>query len=286
MTAHGGNQMAITVGMSDYVYEYQPQWPLLPVGQGFQGISGVAVDSRDCVYVFQRRGPRVLVFDPDGHPLAAWYSSGGVPADAHHIHIGPDDAVYLVDRDAHQILKYSPDGELLASIGNRNRPALQAPFNHPADVCVAPSGELFVADGYGNSSVHRLAADGSLIASFGSPGRGPGEFIVPHSIRVSADGRVYVADRENNRVQVFTVDGEFVDQWTDFKCPMGVHIDAEQRVYVTDQVPRLSILTLDGELLARGRTFEYAHQVYTDSQGNIYGADTSNQRVQKLARMR
>ena len=83
---------------------------------------------------------------------------------------------------------------------------------------------------------------------------------MPHSIRVSVDGRVYVADRENNRVQVFTVDGDFVDQWTDFKCPMGVHIDAEQRVYVTDQVPRISILTLDGELLARGRTFEYAHQ--------------------------
>ena len=78
-----------------------------------------------------------------------------------------------------------------------------------------------------------------------------------------------MADRENNRVQVFTVDGEFIDQWADFKCPMGVHIDTEQRVYVTDQVPRLSILTLDGELLARGRTFEYAHQVYTDSQGNI-----------------
>ena len=126
----------------------------------------------------------------------------------------------------------------------------------------------------------------ALIASFGSPGRGPGEFLVPHSIRVSVDGRVYVADRENNRVQVFTIDGDFVDQWTDFKCPMGVHIDAEQRVYVTDQVPRISILTLDGELLARGRTFEYAHQVYTDSQGNIYGADTSNQRVQKLVRVR
>ena len=278
--------MAITVGMGDYIYEYRPEWPLLPAGQGFQGISGVAVDSLDQVYVFQRRGPRVLVFDPDGNPLAAWYSSGGVPADAHHIHIGPDDAVYLVDRDAHQILKYSPDGELLASIGNRHRPALQAPFNHPADVCVAPSGELFVADGYGNSSVHRLSADGSLLASFGSPGRGPGEFIVPHSIRVSADGRIYVADRENNRVQVFTADGEFIDQWTDFKCPMGVHIDAEQRVYVTDQAPRLTILTLDGEILARGRTFEYAHQVYTDSQGNIYGADTSNQRVQKLARVR
>ena len=103
---------------------------------------------------------------------------------------------------------------------------------------------------------------------------------------MSEDGRVYVADRENNRVQVFTTDGEFLDQWTDFRCPMGIHIDAQQTVYVSDQVPRLSILNLDGELLARGRTFEHAHQIYTDSQGNIYGADTSTQHVQKLARVR
>ncbi len=192
--------------------------------------------------------------------------------------------MYLVDRDAHQILKYASTGVLLSTIGVRDRAALQAPFNHPADICVAPSGELFVADGYGNSSVHRFAADGTFIASFGSPGRGAGEFIVPHSVRVSADGRVYVADRENNRVQVFTADGQFLDQWTDFKCPMGIHIDAGQTVYVSDQVPRLSILDLDGNLLARGRTFEHAHQIYTDSQGNIYGADTSTQRVQKLAR--
>ena len=157
------------------------------------------MDSQDRVYVFQRQGPPVLVFDADGNPLAAWERREGVPADAHHIHVGPDDSVYLVDRDAHQILKYASTGALLATIGVRDRAALQAPFNHPADICVAPSGELFVADGYGNSSVHRFAPDGTLIASFGSPGRGPGEFIVPHSIRVSADGRVYVADRENNR---------------------------------------------------------------------------------------
>lgn len=276
--------MAITIGMGDYVYEYHPEWPALPVGETFQGVSGVAVDSKDRVYVFQRQGPPVLVFDRSGELLFSWPRLDGVPADAHHIHVGPDDSVYLVDRDAHQILKYSSDGQQLASMGTRDQAALQAPFNHPADICVAPSGDLFVADGYGNSSVHRFSADGSYMASFGSPGSGPGEFLVPHSIRVSNDGRIYVADRENNRVQVFTDDGEFLDQWTDFKCPMGVHIDANQTVYVTDQVPRISILNLDGVLLARGRTFEYAHQVYTDSRGDIYGVDTTNQRVQKLVR--
>jgi peptidylglycine monooxygenase len=276
--------MAITIGMGDYVYEYQPEWPSVPDGLAFRGVSGVAVDSRDRVYVFQRQGPPVLMFDADGQFLSSWERPDNVPADAHHVHAGPDDSIYLVDRDAHQVLKYTSGGDLMASMGVRNQPSLQAPFNHPADICVAPSGELFVADGYGNSSVHRFAADGSYVSSFGSPGGGPGEFRVPHSISVSNDGRVYVADRENNRVQVFTTDGEFLDQWTDFKCPMGVHIDAQQIVYVTDQVPRISILSLDGDLLARGRTFEYAHQVYTDSRGNIYGVDTGNQRVQKLVK--
>jgi peptidylglycine monooxygenase len=250
-----------------------------------QGPSGVAVDSMDRVYVYQRQGPPVLVFDRNGHFLEPWERRNGVPMDAHHIHVGPDDTVYLTDRDAHQVLLYDTGGNLQRSLGTRDRAAMQAPFNHPADVCVAPSGEIYVADGYGNSSVHRFSATGDYISSFGSPGSGPGQFRVPHSVRVSQDGRVYVADRENHRVQVFTAEGEFQAEWTDFKCPMGVHIDANQVVYVTDQIPRISIFTLDGELLARGRTFEGAHQVYTDSQGSIYGIDTANQRVQKFAKL-
>ena len=277
--------MATTIGMGDYVYEYRPDWAKLPAGVNFEAPSGVAVDSHDRVYVFQRQGPPVLVFDREGHFLTPWTRRDGMPADAHHIYVGPGDVVYLVDRDAHQILKYTTDGELVASIGDRDRASLQKPFNHPADICVAPSGEMYVADGYGNSCIHRFSPDGVYISSFGSPGRGPGQFLVPHSIRAANDGRLYVADRENNRVQVFSGDGEFLDQWTDFKCPMGVHIDANQTVYVTDQIPRISILDLEGNLLARGRTFENAHQVYTDSRGDIYGVDTAHQRIQKFVRV-
>ena len=277
--------MAATIGAGDFRYEYQPEWARLLSGMSLQGPSGVAVDSSDRVYVFQRRGPCVVVFNPNGTVRGVWQRREGVPADAHHIHVGPDDMVYLVDRDAHQVLFYNAAGDLVKSLGTRDRAEMQAPFNHPADLCVAPSGELYVADGYGNSSVHRFSPDGDYISSFGSPGSGPGQFRVPHSIRVSNDGRVYVADRENHRVQVFTADGEFITEWTDFKCPMGVHIDANQVVYVTDQVPRISMYSLDGELLARGRTFEGAHQVYTDSQGNIYGIDTANQRLQRFAKL-
>ncbi len=277
--------MPATIGAGEFRYEYQPGWARLLGGMSLQGPSGVAVDSTDRVYVYQRQGPPVLVFDRSGHFLERWERRDGVPADAHHIHVGPDDTVYLTDRDAHQVLLYDTSGNLLRSLGTRDQAAMQAPFNHPADICVAPSGELYVADGYGNSSVHRFSAAGDYISSFGSPGSGPGQFRVPHSVRVSQDGRVYVADRENHRVQVFTSEGDFLTAWTDFKCPMGVHIDANQVVYVTDQIPRVSIYSLDGELLARGRTFEGAHQVYTDSEGSIYGIDTANQRVQKLQKL-
>ena len=277
--------MAISIGAGDYRYEYWAGWARTPSGTDIQAPSGVAVDSQDRVYVFQRQGSPVLVFDMDGHFSGSWHRRNGLPADAHHIHVGPDDTVYLTDRDSHMVLAYDTEGEFLWSLGTRDEAAMQAPFNHPADVCVAPSGEIFVADGYGNSSVHRFSAEREYINSFGSPGRGPGQFVVPHSVRVSQDGRVYVADRENHRVQVFTSEGEFLAEWTDFKCPMGVHIDVNQVVYVSDQIPRISLYTLDGELLARGRTFEGMHQVYTDSQGSIYGIDTANERVQKFIKV-
>jgi len=277
--------MAITIGMGDFVYEYQPDWAQLPEGTAFQSPSAVAVDSIDRVYVFQRRGPPVVVFDRDGKYLAAWPRREGHLEDAHHIYIGPDDGVYLADRDAHQVLKYTTEGELLMALGTRYKAAMQAPFNHPSDTAVAPSGEIYVSDGYGNSCIHRFTAAGEHIESFGSPGSGPGQFRVPHSIRVARDGRIYVCDRENHRVQVFSEDGKFLDQWTDFKSPMGIHIDSNQIVYITDQVPRLSIMTLDGELLARGRTFENGHNVYTDSRGDLYAVDTANQRLQKFAKV-
>ena len=277
--------MAFVIGAGDFRYEYQPGWARFLSGMSLQAPSGVAVDSSDRVYVFQRQGPCVVVFNSNGTVRGVWQRQEGVPADAHHVSVGPDDTIYLTDRDSHQVLLYDTDGNLQGTLGTRDHAAMQAPFNHPADVGAAPSGDLYVADGYGNSSVHRFSADGDYISSFGSPGSGPGQFRVPHSVSVAQDGRVYVADRENHRVQVFTSEGEFLTQWTDFKCPMGVHIDANQVVYVTDQIPRVSIYTLDGELLARGRTFEGAHQVCTDSEGSIYGIDTANQRVQKLQKL-
>lgn len=271
--------------MGDYVYEYHGDWARFARGEGFQTPSAVAVDSRDRVYVFQRQGPPILVFDRDGYLLNAWPRRRGELEDAHFVYVSPDDHVWLADRDSHQVLKYTTDGKLVMALGKRYEAALQAPFNHPADVGVAPSGDVYVADGYGNSSVHRFSSRGVHISSFGSAGNGPGQFMVPHGVRVSNDGRVFVTDRENNRVQVFTAEGEYITQWTNFYRPAGIHIDANQVAYVTDHIPRFSVLNLDGELLARGRTFEIGHNIYSDSRGDLYAADVQNQRIQKFVKV-
>ncbi len=277
--------MAVTIGTEQYVYEYQEGWAKLPTGQRFDRPSAVAVDSQDRVYVYQQQGPRVQVFSRDGNFLIAWPRRAQDVNDAHLICISPNDEIYLVERDAQQVLKYTVEGELLIALGTRYQAAAQAPFNHPTDVAVSASGELYISDGYANSSVHRFSADGGYISSFGSPGSGPGQFRVPHSLDVSQDGRVFVADRENNRIQVFSSEGDYITQWTDFAGPMGLHIHTDQNAYVTDQVPRVSILNLEGELLARGRTFGNGHNLCTDSRGDIYVANVMDQNIQKFVKI-
>ena len=114
----------------------------------------------------------------------------------------------------------------MLTLGQRGRPSLQAPFNHPADVAVSPAGEIYVADGYGNSSVHRFSVEGEHLGSWGAPGAGRGEFTTPHGIWVDAQDRVLVADRENNRVQLFSPEGDYYGEWRDLYHPMDIYVDA------------------------------------------------------------
>src|SRR5262249_35160891 len=124
------------------------------------------------------------------------------------------------------------EGRRLGGLGCRNVP--MKPFNHPTDVAFAPSGEIYVSDGYGNHQVHRFSADGQLLGSWGKLGRERGSFIDPHSIWVRRDGSVLVADRGNNRVQVFTAEGDWVEEWTGLFRPLGIWGDADDNVFVTD----------------------------------------------------
>ena len=274
----------LIAGTGKYVYEVVRPWGELPPGMELGGVSHVAVDSQDRVYAFQRKDPPIVIFDRSGKYVGSWGS--GMFVDAHGIYISGDDHVYLGNRDAHTIVKCTLDGNVVMTLGTEETPSFQEPFNHPADVAVAPNGDIYVADGYGNSRVHRFTAKGDLIKSWGSPGRGPGQFSVPHGIWVDKNERVYVADREHGRVQVFTPDGEFIDQWTDFFRATDIYVDADGAVYVGDLVPRLSVFDGgSGKMIARGRpVLNVPHGIYGDSHGDLYVAEPIEQRLTKLVR--
>jgi DNA-binding beta-propeller fold protein YncE len=247
----------------------------LPEGLALEAVSQVAVDSRDRVYVFQRAEPPVVVFDQSGSFAGSWGT--GLVADAHGIFITRDDRVLLVDRDAHQILGFDPTGRPLFEIGVRHRPTLQAPFNHPADVVVdSETGHIYVADGYGNSSIHCFDAEGKLIRSWGRPGKGPSEFTTPHGIWIDGLRRVLVADRENDRVQLFDLDGHYIDEWRDLYHPMDIYGDMDGHIFITDQIPRLSMFSADGILMGRCKPVANGgHGIWGDSGGNLYLAEVA-----------
>ena len=273
------------LGTGDFVYDVVRPWGALPRGWALGLVSHVAVDSADRVYFYQRSDPPVLVFDSDGHFLDGWGATR--LRDAHGIFAGRDGHLYLVNRDEHEVLKVTPEGRIVLALGTRGRPALQAPFNHPADVAVSRSGEIYVADGYGNSAIHRFSPEGRHLGSWGRPGAGPGEFTTPHGIWVDAQERVLVADRENNRVQLLSPEGDCYGEWRDLYHPMDIYVDAGGTVYVTDQIPRITMYSPEGRLLARGKPVATgAHGVWGDSRGNLYLAEVGLNQVTKLARRR
>ena len=162
------------------------------------------------------------------------------------IFIGPDDSVFCVDDNGHRVHKFTPEGKLLMTLapsngvadtgynGTDHQSILRSgpPFNTPTDVALAPDGNLFVSDGYGNARVHKFSADGQLLLSWGDPGEGPSQFNQPHGVYVDPEGKVYVADRQNSRIQIFSPQGEFLDQWTEVWWPNALCQDRQQNFCV------------------------------------------------------
>jgi peptidylglycine monooxygenase len=272
---------ALRVVLGEQRYRVERPWGRLPADVTPGLISQLAVDSRGAVYVFQRSDPPVLVFEPSG-TFRGGLLAGRI-ADPHGIAITGDDRLVLVDRDAHQVLIASTAGEVLATLGERHRPRWNAPFNHPADAAIAADGEIYVADGYGNARVHRFAADGRHLTSFGRPGSGPGELTTPHAVWVDRRDRVLVADRENDRVQLFDRAGRFLEQWRGFYHPMDIYEDAAGLIYVSDQIPRLSQLAPDGRLIGRCRPCRnIPHGVWGAPDGALFIAEMNPSEVVKL----
>lgn len=297
------------VGSGRYTYEVREDWARLPEGWEIPA-AAVTVDSQDRVYCFNRSKERPLVvFDREGSVLSTW--GAGRFRFPHAIRTDEDDNLWTVDRELGQLLLFTPSGELLRTVGTRGHrsetgvPADElgstawkrvthggGPFNMPTDLALTPSGEMFVADGYANARVHAFAADGSHRFSWGEPGTAPGQFNLPHGIWLDRRGRVLVADRENDRVQIFDQAGALLEIWpTQLIGPAFFYVDADDIVYIPEHNGGLvSVLTLDGERLAQwgDPSFRSCHGIWGDSHGDIYvvrpGAWGRSRRVVKYLR--
>jgi sugar lactone lactonase YvrE len=275
-------------------------WGKLPSGYRYQEVSDVAVDSHDNVYVFCRAEHPLIVLDREGNFLRSW--GEGCFTRAHSVTVGPEDEIWLVDDAGHAIRKYTPEGKEVMHLATPGQPAERQsgrPFHQPTKVGVCPrTGNIFVTDGYGNSRVHKFDPAGRHLLSWGEPGTDAGCFNIPH-YAVVEDDVVYVADRENHRVQLFDGEGRYRGQWNNLHRPNGLVRDRghERWFFVAEAgtgltinatVPnigcRVSILGADGAIVGRvGEPFGgegpgqfiAPHGIAVDSHGDFYVADVS-----------
>lgn len=284
-------------GSGDYTYDVVEDWWSPPNGWTFGVITGVACDSEDRVYVYSRSDHPMIVCDRDGSFMDSW--GEGILTDSHGILIDEDDTVYCVERMTHCMYKFRRNGELLMTVGTPDRAAAAGePFNKPTDIDFDSSGFMYITDGYGNSRVHKFTPDGTLVKSWGEAGSGPGQFNLPHCVRIDKHDRLLVADRPNDRIQFFNTDGAFLHEWTGLHWPDGIFIDDDAEVvYVAEHGYRVSIWTFDGTKITewgRGEESDVPgefkwrpHGIWVDSQGDVYVTEVEGgPRIQKFARRR
>jgi DNA-binding beta-propeller fold protein YncE len=295
-------------------------WPVLPDGEVLGSVAGVGVNSHGNVLVFHRAGrrwpdsnelgltpillPTIDVFDGhSGKLLTRWGSS--LFAMPHGLTVDNHDNVWLTDVALQQIYKFSADGQLLLTVGERGIAGNDAGhFNRPTAVAVSPDGSFYVSDGYRNTRIMKFSADGRFLFQWGTKGTGPGQFDLPHWVTLDLAGKVYVADRENQRIQVFDASGHYLTEWAGKQLgrPYAIAIDHRGIAYVADggdhpdAPPDRSgwvLVRADGTSLARfGRfgnydgQFEMAHSIAVDAEGSVYVGDITGGRVQKFVRAR
>jgi DNA-binding beta-propeller fold protein YncE len=269
-------------------------WAQLPRGWNFGEASGVAVDKQDNVWVFNRGPHPVVQFDRSGKMLQAWGED--LFRSSHGIRVDDDGNVWAVDVKGHVVFKFSPAGKVLMVLGSRQGSAgdnnSRDAFNEPTGIAFAPNGDFFVSDGYVNSRVVKFNRDGIYLTHWGRKGAADGEFNLVHDVALDSQGRVYIADRTNQRVQIFDSSGKFLGKWTDVGAPWGLtYSKRDNSMYMCDGLNnRVVKLNLDGQvqgvLGSYGKVpgkFDFAHNIAVDSAGAIYVVEIKNWRVQKFA---
>jgi sugar lactone lactonase YvrE len=290
--------MSTLTAVAPRQYVHDSSWGVLPDGlTDWAYVPAVAVDSQDRVYVNQRGSPSIIVYSREGELLATWgeqFEKG-----AHGLQVRQEndgEYLYFTDVARHCVVKTTLSGREIWTLGHPGRTGEWGePFNRPTSICFTPDGDFYVSDGYGNARVHHYDPRLKLIQSWGEKGTGPGQFSLVHHVWFDTRGgrgRLWVADRENNRIQIFTPNGEFVEEKTGLVRPNNVWVDADGIMYVTELGAGLTLLDQNDQVIQKlpggkrvpGEILK-PHGIWGDSRGSLYIAEVEDgHRIQKFAR--
>jgi DNA-binding beta-propeller fold protein YncE len=298
-------------------YKEVPDWPAqlmnaagAPAPWNFIQVSGVAIDSRGHVLVLHRGAQALLEFESDGKFVRSWdniqFSEGKVAAiappdrvpghsaysavygpagcdscGAHSVRVDPEHNIWVIDAPGQVIYKMDPQGKILMQLGQKGvAGAGHNTFDLPTDVGFAPNGDLYVTDGYAGARVVKFSHDGKYLLEWRSRGKGPGQFELPHNVVVDKQGRVYVTDRENRRIEVFDPNGKFLAQWPTFEGVSGLFLTKDQQIWAGGV-----LLNLQGEVVGRlpNANASGGHGVAISESGDVYLAQLSG-KVQKFVK--
>ena len=264
-------------------------FPMLPAEYSLGPCSAVATNSKGELLLFHRGKHPILCVDAGGKLLRSWGDEH--IGKAHGLRVDRQDNVWVTDIARHRVLKFDSAGKLLLSLGTGKPGTGIDEFDQPTDIAFGTNGDVFVSDGYGNSRVVKFSATGRFLKSWGTRGPKLGEFQLPHSIIMDSKDRLLVGDRDNNRIQLFDVDGNALAQWEGF-APYGLAINGDGQVFVADGHEH-QVLRLDaaGKVQQRwGRKgpalgeFDLPHMLTFDSAGNLFVAEVGNMRFQKFVK--
>ena len=299
-------------------YQLVNNWPQLPKGYALGEVTGVGIDTSQNIFLFHRAGRKWTTPFPDslislntilmlnrqtGKILNSWGANLFIMP--HGLTVDKNNNVWVTDVALQQIFKFSHDGKLLMKLGVANLAGNDAThFNLPTDVAIADDGSFYVSDGYGNSRVVKFSKEGNYLFEWGKKGDKPGEFNIPHAIDLDSYGNVYVADRENNRIQKFDGNGKFLKEWKNNKAVQLYALTVDKKnnnVFAIDYstifyifIKGSDILQFDSSenLLNRfGRTGSYTgpvcryHDIAVDNEGNIYVGDILGNQIQKFKKV-
>lgn len=271
---------------SNGTYKVDAEWAKLPAGTTWNGnTSWITADGKGQVMVLVRTAPYFRLLNRDGVFVKA-FGDDGLFQTAHSVTIDAQGALWATDSAAHVVHKFSPEGRLLMTLGRKGEAGDNSSrdrFNQPNHVAIAPNGDIYVSDGYGNARVVQFASDGRFVRIIGGvKGSQPGQLQLPHGVALDSRGRILINDSDNQRVSVFDRNGSFVESWP-FPSRGGIAVAADDTVYISDVNAGIVNIVKDGKRID-SVAVERAHGMGIDTDGSIYVSGASRMTVMKVTK--